>query len=126
MDEFDHRHHRRGMPGDPGTGIDESEINYLLKVYNGHFKERLAAKISSGLTPAFARCAMTSLIHRRPSPRLHAGYSPTITVKRPLLSVFGGKLTTYRKLAEHALEKLARTTAGVGPAWTRSAPCCRR
>ncbi|MCS5950950.1 hypothetical protein LNO88_25260 [Klebsiella pneumoniae subsp. pneumoniae] len=24
----------------------------------------------------------------------------------PLLSVFGGKLTTYRKLAEHALEKL--------------------
>lgn len=26
--------------------------------------------------------------------------------KAPLLSVFGGKLTTYRKLAEHALEKL--------------------
>ena len=26
----------------------------------------------------------------------------------PVLSVFGGKLTTYRKLAEHALEKLSR------------------
>ena len=25
----------------------------------------------------------------------------------PLLNVFGGKITTYRKLAEHALEKLA-------------------
>ena len=35
----------------------------------------------------------------------------------PLLSIFGGKITTYRKLAEHALEKL-----GVGGAsWTASA-----
>jgi glycerol-3-phosphate dehydrogenase len=35
-----------------------------------------------------------------------------------LLSVFGGKITTYRRLAEHALEKL-----GVGgKAWTGTAP----
>ena len=35
-----------------------------------------------------------------------------------LLSVFGGKITTYRKLAEHALEKL-----GVGGrSWTAGAP----
>ena len=38
----------------------------------------------------------------------------------PLLSVFGGKLTTYRKLAEHALEKLTPIT-GIGPAWTKTA-----
>lgn len=38
----------------------------------------------------------------------------------PLLSVFGGKLTTYRKLAEHALEKLAKYYPGVGPAWTKN------
>lgn len=35
----------------------------------------------------------------------------------PLLSVYGGKITTYRRLAEHALEKLARFLA-MGPAWT--------
>jgi glycerol-3-phosphate dehydrogenase len=36
----------------------------------------------------------------------------------PLLSVFGGKITTYRRLAEHALEKL-----GVGGAgWTAAKP----
>jgi glycerol-3-phosphate dehydrogenase len=35
-----------------------------------------------------------------------------------LLSIFGGKITTYRKLAEHALEKL-----GVrGPSWTATKP----
>ncbi|WP_313159927.1 glycerol-3-phosphate dehydrogenase C-terminal domain-containing protein, partial [Mixta calida] len=39
----------------------------------------------------------------------------------PLLSVFGGKLTTYRKLAEHAMEKLAKYYPNAGPAWTKNA-----
>lgn len=37
----------------------------------------------------------------------------------PLLSIFGGKITTYRKLAEHALEKLAPALPAVGgQSWT--------
>jgi glycerol-3-phosphate dehydrogenase len=40
----------------------------------------------------------------------------------PLLSVFGGKLTTYRKLAEHALEKLLPPLGRSTPAWTETAP----
>jgi glycerol-3-phosphate dehydrogenase len=36
----------------------------------------------------------------------------------PVLSVFGGKITTYRRLAEHALEKLAPYFPGMKPAWT--------
>ncbi len=39
----------------------------------------------------------------------------------PLLSVFGGKLTTYRKLAERALERLERWFPGRRP-WTATAP----
>jgi len=39
----------------------------------------------------------------------------------PLLSVFGGKLTTYRRLAEHALEQLASTFPYMRPPWTRTA-----
>jgi glycerol-3-phosphate dehydrogenase len=35
----------------------------------------------------------------------------------PLLSIFGGKITTYRMLAEHALEKL-RPWTGARPSWT--------
>jgi glycerol-3-phosphate dehydrogenase len=38
----------------------------------------------------------------------------------PLLSIYGGKITTYRRLAEHALEKLERFLPGLGPAWTDS------
>jgi glycerol-3-phosphate dehydrogenase len=39
----------------------------------------------------------------------------------PLLSVFGGKITTYRKLAEHALEKLGVHFPMAGAAWTAGA-----
>lgn len=39
----------------------------------------------------------------------------------PILSVFGGKLTTYRRLAEHALEELLPRMGVVSRPWTRSA-----
>lgn len=37
----------------------------------------------------------------------------------PLLSVFGGKITTYRKLAEHVMDKLARWIPAYRP-WTHA------
>jgi len=41
----------------------------------------------------------------------------------PLLSVYGGKITTYRHLGEEAVDLLAeRLPALSGPAWTRSRP----
>jgi glycerol-3-phosphate dehydrogenase len=39
----------------------------------------------------------------------------------PVLSVFGGKLTTYRRLAENALDRLAPYFPGMKPAWTAQA-----
>ena len=42
--------------------------------------------------------------------------------RAPVLSVYGGKLTTYRKLAEHALEKLRPHFAAMGAPWTHRAP----
>jgi glycerol-3-phosphate dehydrogenase len=38
--------------------------------------------------------------------------------RAPLLSIFGGKITTYRRLAEHALAELAPFYPQMGPAWT--------
>ena len=41
----------------------------------------------------------------------------------PVLSVFGGKITTYRRLAEHALEKLLPFVPAPRPvSWTGTAP----
>lgn len=45
---------------------------------------------------------------------LHDGHAP-------MLSIFGGKITTYRKLAEHALEQLSRFFPRAGNAWTAGA-----
>jgi len=42
--------------------------------------------------------------------------------RSPLLSVYGGKITTYRRLAEHALEKLAPHYPSLRGAWTAQAP----
>ncbi len=40
----------------------------------------------------------------------------------PLLSVFGGKITTYRRLAEAALKKLAPHLGSCGAPWTAGTP----
>ncbi len=40
----------------------------------------------------------------------------------PMLSVFGGKITTARRLAERAMKQLAPYFPGLGPAWTAETP----
>lgn len=42
--------------------------------------------------------------------------------RTPVLSVFGGKITTYRRLAEQAMERLAPYFPGLQPAWTHRTP----
>ncbi len=42
--------------------------------------------------------------------------------KAPLVNSFGGKITTYRRLAESMLEKIEAVLGRRGPAWTADAP----
>jgi glycerol-3-phosphate dehydrogenase len=42
--------------------------------------------------------------------------------RAPVLSVFGGKITTFRRLAEHAMEKLVPYFPGCKGAWTARVP----
>ncbi|WP_370553138.1 glycerol-3-phosphate dehydrogenase [Edwardsiella tarda] len=108
--------------GDPrAVGIEEQEIDYLLHVYNSHFTRPLSRQDIvwhySGVRPL---CDDES-----DSPQaITRDYTLDIHDQEgqaPLLSVFGGKLTTYRKLAEHALEKLRPYYAHCGDAWTKGA-----
>jgi glycerol-3-phosphate dehydrogenase len=43
-----------------------------------------------------------------------------------VLSVFGGKLTTYRRLAEQVVDKLAAALGDSRPAWTGTIDPARR
>lgn len=107
--------------GDPkDVKIDDNEIDYLLKVYNDHFKQQLGRDdivwTYSGVRPLCDdESDSPQAITRDYTLDIHDDQG-----KAPLLSVFGGKLTTYRKLAEHAMEKLARYYPSAGPAWTKN------
>ncbi|SFN84413.1 glycerol-3-phosphate dehydrogenase [Xenorhabdus japonica] len=107
--------------GDPKeVKIDDKEIDYLLKVYNDHFKKQLVRDdivwTYSGVRPL---CDDES-----DSPQaITRDYTLDVRDEQgqmPLLSVFGGKLTTYRKLAEHAVDKLAQYYPNAGQAWTKN------
>ena len=94
--------------GDPAdVKIDDNEINYLLDVYNDHFRKTLTRDdirwTYSGVRPLCDdESDSPQAITRDYTLDLHDDNG-----QAPLLSVFGGKLTTYRKLGEHALDKLA-------------------
>ncbi|MGE9761724.1 glycerol-3-phosphate dehydrogenase [Pseudomonas sp. PDM20] len=114
----------REYQGDPAKiSISEEETDYLLNVVNAHFKHQLGRqdilRSFSGVRPL---CDDES---DDPSAvtRDYTLALDNTPGEAPLLSVFGGKLTTYRKLAEAALEQLAPHFAGVMKAsWTASAP----
>ncbi|MDF3865762.1 glycerol-3-phosphate dehydrogenase [Pseudomonas denitrificans (nom. rej.)] len=114
----------REYQGDPAKiSISEAETDYLLNVVNAHFKHQLGRqdilRSFSGVRPL---CDDES---DDPSAvtRDYTLALDNTPGEAPLLSVFGGKLTTYRKLAEAALEQLAPHFAGVMKAsWTASAP----
>nr|WP_271103797.1 glycerol-3-phosphate dehydrogenase [Pseudomonas tohonis] len=113
----------REYQGDPAkVAISAEETAYLLDVVNRHFKQQIGEKdilrTYSGVRPlcddesddpsAVTRDYTLSL-------EAHPG-------EAPLLSVFGGKLTTYRKLAESALAQLAPFFPSAKPSWTASQP----
>lgn len=98
--------------------ISAPEKDYLLNVYNSHFKQQLTLEdivwTYSGVRPL---CDDESDAPQA----ITRDYTLDIQDAQgsaPLLSVFGGKLTTYRKLAEHALDKMAPYFPHMGKAWT--------
>ena len=113
----------REYQGDPAQiSISEAETDYLLNVVNAHFKRQLSRqdilRSFSGVRPL---CDDES---DDPSAvtRDYTLALDNTPGEAPLLSVFGGKLTPYRKLAEAALEQLKPHFAGVMKAsWTASA-----
>lgn len=106
--------------GEPGSvAIEESEIDYLIAAVNRYAKAPLRRQdvlsVYSGVRPLYDdSSANPSAVTR--------DYVFDVDGRPPMLSVFGGKITTYRKLAEHALDKLVPFFANMKPAWTRAAP----
>ncbi len=108
--------------GDPAdVAIDQDEIDYLCRVVNRYFKKKTSAEdivwTYSGVRPLYDdQSGNPSAVTRDYVFDLDAPEGAG-----PLLSVFGGKLTTYRKLAEHAMQKLAPVMGLDDRSWTDDA-----
>jgi glycerol-3-phosphate dehydrogenase len=107
--------------GDLATpAIEESEVDYLLKMTGRYFSRDLERKdviwTFAGLRPLLAD----------PSDRATSVTRDYVldldTQGAPLLSVYGGKLTTYRKLAEDVVDALAPLLGCTAGHWTAHAP----
>ena len=109
--------------GDPANvRISPDEVDYLCQVINSHFVAQIKPSdvvwTYAGVRPLYDdESVNASAVTRDYVLELDEANGGA-----PLLSVFGGKITTYRKLAEHALEKLKPHFPKSGAAWTHAAP----
>lgn len=110
------------LNGRPGPcAASPEEVTYLMRAVNRYFTRQVGPDdvvwSYCGIRPLFDDGSTNpSAITRDYVLRVDAGRGAA-----PVLSVFGGKITTYRRLAEHALERLAPWFRGAGPAWTKRA-----
>ena len=107
--------------GDPsGTSCSGDEQEYLCQVVNNHFKKSVSvADIVwdySGVRPLIEDDASDA----RTVTRDYAFALDDDNGQAPLISVFGGKLTTYRRLAEQVMEQLAHYFPEAGGSWTEN------
>jgi len=109
--------------GDPArVAISKEEIDYLCRVINDHFVAQAEPGdviwTYAGVLPLHDdESASASAVTRDYVLELDDTGG-----QAPVLSVFGGKITTFRRLAEHALEKLIPYFPEIGPRWTHAAP----
>ncbi len=110
------------VEGDPtGITITPDETEYLCAAVTRWFRQPV--------TPADVVWSYAGV---RPLYDDHAASASTVTRDyvldfdtdggAPVLSVFGGKITTFRRLAEHAMERIAKVFPGCGGPWTATAP----
>jgi len=97
------------------------EQDYLIAFANGYFKRQLTRDdvvwTYSGVRPLHDDGAKDATAATR-------DYVLKVDAEggAPVLNVFGGKITTYRRLAESAMEKIAPYFETLRGAWTAGAP----
>jgi glycerol-3-phosphate dehydrogenase len=100
---------------------DDKEIDYLLAAVNRYFKEKLRREdvlhSFSGVRPLFDDGKGNPSAVTR-----DYVFDLDETGGAPLLNVFGGKITTFRELAERGLHRLQHIFPKMGADWTEKAP----
>lgn len=106
------------LDGDPAAPrISNDEIEYLCREANRFLANEIGpadiVHSFSGVRPLYDDGAdNASAVTRDYVLRLGSDELP------PMMSIYGGKITTYRRLAEHALEQIAPLLGLVSEGWT--------
>lgn len=108
--------------GDPASAaISEAETDYLLSAVSEYLERPVTREAIrwtyAGVRPLYDDGATKA----QEATRDYVLSLDAIDGKAPLLSVIGGKITTFRRLAEQALTALAGTFPNMRAAWTREA-----
>jgi len=106
--------------GDPASAkISAWEIDYLVEITNEYFKAKITKEdvlhVFAGVRP---------LMSDEESNASDVSRDYTITLDTsgaPLMTIYGGKITTYRRLGESALEKLREVFPRMKDDWTEHA-----
>lgn len=108
---------------DPGSAsISQNETRYLCELVNDYFKKQITEEdivhAYSGVRPLYSEnehdfSAMSRDYHME----LDRGYQTA-----PLLTILGGKITSYRKLAEQALSTIQDFFPDMKGHWTERHP----
>jgi glycerol-3-phosphate dehydrogenase len=107
----------QGFAGDlAAVAPSADEVAYLCNVANQHFRARIAP---ADVVWSFAGVRSLHDDGAKRAQNVSRDYVLTLDEREaPLLTVYGGKITTYRRLAGQALDRLAHLFQA-GPAWTR-------
>jgi glycerol-3-phosphate dehydrogenase len=101
------------------VGIEQDEVAYLCALSNRYFQQEITPAdvvwSYSGVRPLLQDASSDASAVTRDY-RLEFD-----TAGAPLLSVFGGKITTFRKLAEEAVDLIAAKLSNRHGAWTATA-----
>ena len=113
----------RDYVGDPAAvAISDEEIAYLCDAASEYFKEPVRREdivwTYSGVRPLYDDGA--SKAQEATRDYVLTAHAPD--GQAPLLNIFGGKITTYRRLAEAMLEKIEDAIGARGKKWTAAAP----
>jgi glycerol-3-phosphate dehydrogenase len=110
-------------PAQPGAvNISAAETEYLCRTVNGYFKRPIAA---SDVVWSYAGIRTLCGDAASKASELTRDYSLELDAPQgeaPVLTVVGGKITTYRPLAEQAMSRLAPFLPGLPGAWTGGTP----
>ena len=106
--------------GTPGSArIDGSEVRYLCDTVNRYFTRHIGAG-----DLAWSYSGVRPLLDDKAGDPSSVTRDYKLEMERqdaPLLSVFGGKITTYRRLAESAVDMIAKALKWHALPWTAKA-----